>query len=164
MRLGGRVELATVDFALAGLLEDVRSILGPQAQDRGLSLAFEVAPDVPPVLRGDPALLKQLLLNLASNGLQIHRRWRCYGAGERAGDGPQARLRFEVQDTGVGMTEEQQAHVFELFVQADRSTDRAYGGSGLGLAICRRLVDAMGGRIGVDSTPGQGSAFGWSSR
>ncbi|MEK0085071.1 ATP-binding protein [Benzoatithermus flavus] len=160
MRFGSRIELEAVDFQISGLLEDIRSILSPQARDRGLAFTIELDPGVPAVLVGDPGRLKQLLLNLAGNALKftptgsVAIRVRAL-----AEDGPKVRLHLAVEDTGIGMSQEQQARVFEPFVQADRSTSRLYGGSGLGLAICKRLTDAMGGRIGVESVPGRGSTF-----
>jgi signal transduction histidine kinase/DNA-binding NarL/FixJ family response regulator len=160
MRFGGRIELESVDFQIAGLLEDIRSILSPQAKDRGLAFDIELASEVPRVLVGDPGRLKQLLLNLAGNALKFTPAGRvALRVAALPHAGRNTLLRFEVEDTGIGMSPEEQARVFEPFVQADRSTSRIYGGSGLGLAICKRLADAMRGRIGVMSKRGEGSTF-----
>jgi signal transduction histidine kinase/CheY-like chemotaxis protein len=156
----GGLELERIDFPLAEPLDQVRQLTEPQALERGLGLRFELDERSPAVVRGDPTRLKQVLFNLVGNGLKFTRagsvtmRVAC-----RAEDEGRVHLRFEVEDTGVGMTPEQVAALFRPFTQADRSTTRRYGGSGLGLAICKRLVEVMGGRIGVESTPDKGSLF-----
>ncbi len=112
------------------------------------------------MLRGDPTRLNQILVNLVGNGLKFTSRGGvAVSVHSRPIDTQQASLRFEVQDTGIGISLERRAILFEPFVQADGSTARRYGGSGLGLAICKRLVTAMGGQIGVESEPGRGSLF-----
>jgi signal transduction histidine kinase/DNA-binding response OmpR family regulator len=156
----GRLELEQIDFSLPQLLEQIRSLIHPLANERRLALAIELAPDAPPMLCGDPTRLQQVLLNLCSNAVKFTER-----GGVRvqvvpvAREGPRWRLRFEVSDTGMGMTAETVAQLFSPFRQADQSIARRYGGSGLGLAICKRLVEAMGGQIAVRSTPGEGSVF-----
>ena len=161
MEAGG-LELERIAFSLAQMLEQVRSTMAPQATERGLTLRFVVDEAVPPIVCGDPTRIRQVLLNLVGNGLKF-----THAGGvsvairavpERAIDRP-GLLRFEVRDTGIGIPAAKQAGLFEAFTQADRSTARRYGGSGLGLAICRRLVEAMDGRIGIDSAPDQGSMF-----
>jgi signal transduction histidine kinase/DNA-binding response OmpR family regulator len=156
----GRLELERVDFALTEVLERVRQLTAPQATERGLELGFVLDEHSPPVIRGDPTRLQQVLLNLVGNGLKFTHRGgvTVHLTHSMEGDG-RVRFRFEVRDTGIGMTPEQVAGLFRPFTQADRSTVRRYGGSGLGLAISRRLVEAMGGAIGVESAPGQGSRF-----
>ncbi|HEX2526664.1 MAG TPA: ATP-binding protein [Geminicoccus sp.] len=156
----GGLTLEEFDFSIGDLLEQVRSVMAPQAVERGLTLSFELDEHSPPVVRGDPTRLRQILINLVGNGLkftsnggvrlQVH----CHRI-----ENDQIRFRFEVKDTGIGIPKARQAELFTAFTQADLSTTRRYGGSGLGLAICRRLVTAMGGTIGFESMPGQGSTF-----
>jgi signal transduction histidine kinase/CheY-like chemotaxis protein len=152
--------LEDIDFTLEELVEQLRSILGPQAADRGLRLDFDL-PDGPlPVLRGDPTRLRQVLVNLIGNGLKftskggVRLEVRLGQAGEAGW-----RVTFMVADTGIGIPEERQAKLFKPFSQAEISTSRHYGGTGLGLAICGRLIAAMGGQITLDSIPGKGSNF-----
>ncbi|HEX2526644.1 MAG TPA: ATP-binding protein, partial [Geminicoccus sp.] len=156
----GRLELEQIDFVPQEVLEQVHSLLAPQATERGLALRMEH--DVPAgmVLVGDPTRLCQILVNLASNALKFTTQGEVAVAMHQSmAETATVRLRFEVRDTGIGIPLERQAALFEPFVQADRSTNRQYGGSGLGLAICKRLVEAMDGVIGVDSSPGKGSTF-----
>jgi PAS domain S-box-containing protein len=156
----GGLELERIDFALADVLNQVRSLMAPQAAERGLELRLAYGGYLPPVLRGDPTRLAQVLVNLVGNGLKFtHRGGVTVHVSSRPEGGDRFVLRFEVRDTGIGMTPEQVAGLFRPFSQADRSTTRRYGGSGLGLAISKRLVEAMGGRIGVESEPDRGSLF-----
>src|SRR3954464_15016552 len=156
----GKLELEHTDFSIAELLEAVRSLLAPQAVERGLTLAFELDENVPLNLKGDPTRLRQVLINLIGNGLKFTSRGevRARVSRQPEPDG-HIRLRFEVRDTGIGIPQEKQAELFEPFVQADSSTTRRYGGSGLGLAISKRVVEAMGGTLEVESLPGVGSRF-----
>ncbi|MFZ1429283.1 MAG: ATP-binding protein, partial [Geminicoccaceae bacterium] len=154
----GRLDLERIDFSLAAVLEQVRSLLAPQAVERGLGLRVEQAVPAALVLRGDPTRLRQVLVNLIGNGLKFTSRG-SVTLTVRPAEGAPGRLRFEVQDTGIGIPPERQAELFQPFVQADSSTTRLYGGTGLGLVICRSLVTAMGGEIGLESTPGHGSRF-----
>jgi signal transduction histidine kinase/ActR/RegA family two-component response regulator/HPt (histidine-containing phosphotransfer) domain-containing protein len=155
----GRLAFEQIDFSVAEVLEQIRSLVAPQAVERRLELRLTIDGHSPPVVRGDPTRLKQVLLNLVGNALKftsrgtVEVRVRCRDEGEAV------RFRFEVEDSGIGITAEQQAELFQPFVQAERSTTRTYGGSGLGLAISRRLVEAMGGAIGVESESGRGSIF-----
>jgi signal transduction histidine kinase/ActR/RegA family two-component response regulator len=155
----GGVSLENIDFSMVDLLEQVRSIMAPQAAERGLRLSFDLAQHSPPVVKGDPTRLRQVLVNLIGNGLKftsvggVDVRVACKVIDK------EAEYRFDVEDTGIGIPEERQSELFRAFTQADRSTARKYGGSGLGLAICRQLVTAMGGEIAVQSTPGKGSIF-----
>ncbi len=157
----GRLELERIDFTIAQLLEEVRSLMTPQATEHGLKLTCEVADDLPPVVKGDPMRLKQMILNLVGNALKFtHEGGVVIRVGSHPdGEGRLARFRFEVQDSGIGIPADRQAELFQAFMQADRSTARRYGGSGLGLAICARLIRAMDGEIGVESEAGQGSLF-----
>jgi signal transduction histidine kinase len=143
----GRLELERVDFSVPGLLDEVRSLLAPPARERGLELRFELDEHSPPIGVGDPTRLRQVLLNLVGNALKFtHKGGVAVAVSSRPEGEGRVRLRFEVRDTGIGMTPGQAAGLFRAFAQADRSTARRYGGSGLGLAISKRLVEAMGGR------------------
>jgi signal transduction histidine kinase len=157
----GKVELEAADFRLADVLEDVASVMTPQAAEKGLALELDTDEGLPPVLRGDPTRLRQVLFNLVGNALKFtHRGGIIVSVGHRPEDEEgRVRLRVEVRDTGIGIPKEKQAALFRPFVQAEGSTARVYGGSGLGLAISKRLVEAMGGAIGVESVPGVGSCF-----
>ena len=155
-----KLAMEAIPFDLNEVLNNVTTLVGIRAAEKSLKLLLAVDPDLPGMLVGDPLRLGQILTNLSNNAVKFT------DAGEvtiavRLVDesADQIRLRFEVRDTGIGMTEDQRARVFESFSQADTSTTRRYGGTGLGLAISRRLVDMMGGRIGVDSEPGRGSSF-----
>src|SRR3954468_532844 len=156
----GKLELEHTSFSLSDLLETVRSLMAPQAIERGLDLTFKLDKNVPPILKGGPTHLRQVLINFVGNGLKFTN---CGGvsvsASHRQGHDGRIRLRFEVRDTGIGIPKDKQVELFEPFVQADSSITRRYGGSGLGLAISKRLVEAMGGTLGVDSLPGVGSHF-----
>ena len=159
----GKLDIDTVDFDLDDVVRSVSEIVGVRAREQSLILSTEVATDVPPRLRGDPLRLQQVLLNLMGNAVKFTARGRValhvdpVAAADEAGEG--LRLRFTVQDTGLGMTADQMSRLFQPFTQADASTSRRFGGTGLGLAISRQLVERMGGRIDVASEPGQGSTF-----
>ena len=155
----GRLVLEDTDFHLGSLLDNVYSLLAEQARAKGL--AFSVDPDsVPLWLRGDPTRLRQAMLNYVGNAIKfteqgaVHLRARLL-----SDDGQTCVVRFEVEDTGVGIAEDKQHHLFQAFEQADVSTTREYGGTGLGLAITRKLARMMGGDAGVQSVLGQGSTF-----
>jgi len=173
----GQLMLEEIDFSLPRLVDDVVQLFLVRAAAKGLTLSASIADDTPRHIRGDPTRLRQVLFNLVSNAIKFTER----GAIEIAvwsPDPPAApvdesgtvpvslpvTLRFEVQDSGIGMTAEQRGRLFDAFVQADASTSRKYGGTGLGLAICKRLVEAMGGEITVASAPGRGSTFRFSIR
>src|SRR5919199_408602 len=151
----GKLELEEVDFSIPALLESVETVMAPQAIERGLELRFELDGHAPPIVKGDPTRIKQVLINLVGNGLKFTRRGGVtVSVSYSPAVGPQLRVRFDVRDTGIGISEEKRAELFNAFVQADASTTRRYGGSGLGLAISKRLVEAMDGTIGFDSLPG----------
>jgi len=156
----GKLDIESVDFRLDGVLDNVSSLVAQKAYDKGLELLFDVAADVPQALAGDPLRFGQIVTNLVNNAIKFTERGqvaisvRCT---ERAGG--KVQLRVEVRDSGIGMTREQAARLFQAFTQADGSTTRKYGGTGLGLAISKRLVELMGGTLQVESEPGRGSRF-----
>ena len=160
----GKLLLTSTDFALGRVLDNVLSMIGPKLREKRLELVVERA-DLPPVLVGDATRLAQALLTYLSNAVKFTERGtisvRLSRMEETATD---LLARFEVEDTGIGISKKNQAHLFEAFEQADASTTRRFGGTGLGLAITRRLAHLMGGEVGVESTPGQGSRFWFSAR
>ena len=161
----GKLEMERISFDLQGLLDDLLAILGVKAYDRGVELATWVAGDAPTRLMGDPVRLRQVLSNLTDNALKFTREGSVViRVRLESREGLSVFLRFEVEDTGIGMGEEVAAKLFQAFFQADSSTTRKYGGTGLGLAICRRIAELMDGSIGVQSTPGQGSLFWFTAR
>ncbi|MDQ3767667.1 MAG: response regulator, partial [Actinomycetota bacterium] len=156
----GAMSLEMVDFPLEMVVESVAELLAGSAHEKDLELVTLIEGDVPPAVRGDAGRLRQILTNLAGNAIKFTKNGEVSIIARVVGNTPEGELvRFEVTDTGIGITEEQKASLFEAFSQADESTTRKYGGSGLGLAICKRLVELMGGEIGVDSEPGKGSTF-----
>ncbi|HEX4869635.1 MAG TPA: ATP-binding protein [Moraxellaceae bacterium] len=156
----GKLELEAIDFEPARVTLDVVELLSERARNKGLELACHIAPDVPAVVRGDPNRLRQILVNLMGNAIKFTEQGRVSVSLRNAGleDG-RVRLAFTVDDTGIGMGADALAQLFQPFVQVDSSHARRFGGTGLGLAIVRQLVEMMGGRIEVDSTPGRGSCF-----
>ncbi len=156
----GKLTMETVDFRLEDVMENLSSLIGMKAEDKGLELLFQVAPDLPTALVGDPLRLGQILLNLSNNAVKFTEKGDIVIGVEKAAQTDQAvELHFWVRDTGIGLTPEQQRRMFQSFSQADASTTRKYGGSGLGLAISKRLVEMMQGRIWVESELGRGSTF-----
>ncbi|MDQ4503508.1 response regulator [Sinomonas sp. ASV322] len=156
----GKVELDPMPFEPRALLDEVAGLFAEQAQGKGLELIAHCRPNVPPLLLGDSRALRQILLNLVSNAVKFTSQGEVSLVAKLQGEGPDdARLRFEVRDTGIGIAPEQQELIFDAFAQADASTTRQYGGTGLGLAICRRLTEALGGEIGLTSQLGAGSVF-----
>ena len=154
----GKVELEPVDFSVQQLLRSTEDFWKAQAEAKGLFLKTAVLLDETDYLSGDEARLRQVLFNLVGNAIKFT---------DRGGisvtvswcDAQKKRLLFKVSDTGIGIPDEQQPKVFDLFEQADSSTTRRYGGTGLGLAISKKLVELMGGETGVDSRSGEGSTF-----
>ena len=155
-----KLEIEAIDFALAEVLDDALGLLRERASAKGLPLLRELDPGLPATLRGDPTRLRQILVNFLSNAVKFSEHG-CISLRARLIDdlGATLRVRLEVEDQGIGLAEEQRSAIFRAFEQADNSITRKYGGTGLGLAISKRLVFLMGGEIGVDSTPGQGSTF-----
>jgi CheY-like chemotaxis protein len=155
----GRVELESIDFDPRACVEEVADILAASAQKKGLELLVAAAPELPQRLRGDPARLRQVLLNLGSNAVKFTEAGEITLRAERASPGEPLQVRFSVSDTGIGIPEERAHRLFQAFSQLDASTTRRYGGTGLGLVISKRLVELMGGELSVDSTLGKGSSF-----
>jgi signal transduction histidine kinase/ActR/RegA family two-component response regulator/HPt (histidine-containing phosphotransfer) domain-containing protein len=157
----GKLSVELSDFELAQVIETLSGLLSKKAEDKNLKLGIHVAPDVPQRLHGDPRRLCQVLTNLVSNAIKFTEQGEVEVRVTRQVDEQGgAVLRFEVQDTGMGMSREEVAMLFQPFQQVDNSTTRQYGGTGLGLVISKQLVEMMeGGKIGVESFPGQGSTF-----
>ncbi len=156
----GKAQLSLREFDLNECLEQIVVLLGPQAQRKNIDFAYVAAAEIPEYLIGDSDRIRQVLVNLAGNAIKFT---------EHGSVGIEASvinmntdsidLRFEVWDTGIGISEEQQERIFEVFSQGDESTTRKFGGTGLGLTISRQLVQLMGGDMGVDSDSGEGSRF-----
>jgi PAS domain S-box-containing protein len=156
----GRMELEHIDFSVAAAVEEATELLAERAHSKRLELLSRVDPKIPATLRGDPGRFRQVLINLLGNAIKFTERGEVVTTVEVAHEGPDTvELRVAVRDSGVGITTEARSRLFQPFSQADSSTTRKFGGTGLGLAICRRLVELMGGEIGVNSEPGQGSTF-----
>ena len=156
----GQLTLERIPLRLDDILASIAVLHGPGAWAKGVELAFAVDPRLPPLLQGDPVRLEQVLLNLVGNAVKFTDRGEIVLSIALRGEADgQARLAFEVRDTGIGIAPEVQAGIFEVFSQADSSTVRKYGGAGLGLSIARRLVELAGGALRLDSAPGAGATF-----
>jgi two-component system sensor histidine kinase/response regulator len=158
----GRLDLDQTDFDLADLVSQTLKTLAVRAHKKGLELSSRIAPDVPQKLSGDPDRVRQMLVNLVGNAIKFTHQGGVVVEVHRDTSGPEGdpfQLHFVVRDTGIGVPVEKQQLIFEAFSQADGSTTRKYGGTGLGLTITKRLAEIMGGRVWVESLPGQGSAF-----
>ncbi|MFZ4287340.1 response regulator [Variovorax sp. HJSM1_2] len=156
----GKMSMEQIDFRLEDVLDHVANLIGMKAEDKSLELLFNCAPEVTTALVGDPLRLGQILVNLCSNAVKFTEQGEIIlGVEPVRQAGTEVELHFWVRDTGIGMTPEQCAKLFQSFSQADSSTTRKYGGTGLGLAISRTLVELMQGNIWVESTPGAGSTF-----
>ncbi len=153
----GQLKIERLPFSPKQLIDEVTLMQRQPAADKGLALRVKIDPDAPAGLLGDPLRIRQIVGNYVSNAIKFT------AAGEVAIEvnwsAAHSRLRISVRDTGIGLTEEQAARVFQRFEQADSSTTRRFGGTGLGLAICRQLAEAMGGTTGCRSKPGEGSRF-----
>ena len=156
----GRLDLEVIAFNVRASLEGALNIVAARAAAKGLRLVCQIEPDVPQRLVGDPSRLRQVLLNLLINAVKFTERGEVSVSARALGEQAECvRLRVEVRDSGIGIPAEVQTRLFSPFTQADASTTRRFGGTGLGLSICRRLIEAMGGGIGVCSKPGEGSTF-----
>ncbi|MBS4096709.1 MAG: response regulator [Sulfuricella sp.] len=160
----GKLEFEQSAFDLEKVVEHLADLTVSGAQDKGLEFLLDIGTDVPFGLVGDALRLEQVLVNLVSNAIKFTERGEIrLSIRQLAVEKGFVRLRFDVTDTGIGLTEEQQSRLFCAFTQADNSTTRKYGGTGLGLAICKHLVGMMGGEIGIESQPGSGSRFSFSA-
>jgi CheY-like chemotaxis protein len=156
----GRLTLEESDFELAELLDSVAEVMSVRAKQKGITLLYDIAPQTPPRLRGDPERLGQVLLNLIGNAIKFTENGQVLMHVEPDPKSTAAStLQFSVADTGIGIPVEKLDAIFEAFTQADASITRAYGGTGLGLAISKRLVELMNGRIWAESRPGEGATF-----
>jgi signal transduction histidine kinase/DNA-binding response OmpR family regulator len=156
----GKVDLEAIDFDLRDCAENVLKTFAARADEGGLELLCEIAPDVPEMVEGDPGRLRQILLNLVSNAIKFTHHGEVVLKLELESKESDTRIiRFTVTDTGIGIPEETQAAIFSPFTQADTSTTRKYGGTGLGLTISARLAAMMGGRIWLESEMGKGTQF-----
>jgi len=161
----GKLSVEKTEVDLTKVLDNVANLISEKTSAKGLELVFDVGADVPNHLVGDPLRLGQILINYANNAVKFTE------VGEidvivrlEEDHGDEVMLRFAVRDTGIGLTEEQKARLFQSFQQADSSTTRKYGGTGLGLAISKKLAELMDGAVGVDSVPGDGSTFWFTAR
>ncbi|MGL4602799.1 MAG: response regulator, partial [Iodobacter sp.] len=161
----GKLKVEEIDFELDKVLDDVAGLLIDKVNIKGLELVFDIAADVPRTLRGDPLRIEQILINYANNAVKFTQegviKLTCR---VREKDQQHVLLYWEVSDTGIGLEQEQISGLFQSFQQADTSTTRKYGGTGLGLAISKQLAGLMGGEVGVNSSPGKGSVFWFTSR
>ncbi len=156
----GRLEVDATDVDLPRLVASINDLMRSRADEKGLYLKLEIAADVPRWVRTDSTRTRQILLNLVGNAVKFSQRGGVTVTVRTVGrDGESRRVRFVVTDTGIGIPASAQTRLFSEFSQADGSISRRFGGTGLGLAICKRLVDLLGGQIGVDSREGQGSSF-----
>ncbi len=156
----GKLGIEHIDFNLQQVLENVANLIGDKVAGKNLELVFNLDPKLPLQLVGDPLRIGQILINYANNAVKFTERGEIEvlirAEQHEAG---QVQVYFAVRDTGIGISHDQLERLFESFQQADSSTTRKYGGTGLGLAICKRLAEAMGGRVGVQSQAGRGSLF-----
>jgi two-component system sensor histidine kinase/response regulator len=161
----GKLTMERLEFRLEDVMDNLANLVGMKAEDRGLELLFNTKADVPTALVGDPLRLGQVLINLGNNAVKFTETGEIVVGIEKVSEADGAvELHFWVRDTGIGMTSEQCALMFQSFIQADTSTTRKYGGTGLGLAISKKLVEMMEGRIWVESEAGKGSTFHFHAR
>ncbi len=156
----GRLDLEIIDFNLRDVLKDVENILITRSDEKGLEFRIFADESIPEYLRGDPYRLKQIILNLTNNAVKFTEKGRVHVFIHRdEEDNDEITLKFEVEDTGIGISKKGRRLLFREFSQIDNSTTRKYGGTGLGLSISKRLTEMMGGKIGVESQLGKGSVF-----
>jgi len=155
----GKLLISAETFDLEQFIHDVVGVFSAKAEAKQLELILDIAPTTPPVIKADPARLRQILNNLIANALKFTEKGEVVLAVEPRSSNGYLELLWSVTDSGIGIAQEQQADLFASFTQADASTTRLYGGTGLGLAICKQLCQLMGGTIGVESEIGRGSRF-----
>ena len=161
----GKLHIESIEVDLDNVLENVATLVAEKAQAKGLELLFDIAPDVPVALVGDPLRLGQILINYANNAVKFTEHGEITIVVNLQQDlGESVVLHFSVRDTGIGLTPAQMSRLFQSFEQADSSTTRRYGGTGLGLVICKHLAELMGGEVGVESQEGIGSTFWFTAR
>jgi PAS domain S-box-containing protein len=156
----GKIDIEVIDFDLRYVVEEAAKLIAPRADEKDIELAVMIDPQMSMMVRGDPGRIRQILINMLGNAVKFTDTGEVILRVRKESERDDSlALRFEVTDTGIGIDDEQQKKLFESFVQADASTTRRFGGTGLGLAICKRLVERMGGEVGVRSQPGKGSTF-----
>jgi PAS domain S-box-containing protein len=156
----GKLSIESTDFLMDKMLANVANFIAEKANDKDLELIFDMSPNVPRHLIGDPLRLGQILINYANNAVKFTEKGEIIIAVKvEENNSEEALVRFSVKDTGIGLNEEQKGRLFQSFQQADTSTSRKYGGTGLGLAISKQLAQLMGGEVGVESEVGKGSVF-----
>jgi two-component system sensor histidine kinase RpfC len=156
----GKISVEKVDFDLHSLFKNTVAMVAQQAREKGLDISTQIPSRIPFLLRGDPLLVRQVLLNMLSNAVKFTEEGEIHLRAEQIRETPtNVSLRIEVSDTGIGISNEAQARIFERFTQADDSITRRYGGTGLGTTIAKQLVELMGGEIGLHSEPGKGTTF-----
>jgi len=161
----GKLDIEHIDFDLTGVLDNLSNLTSIKAQEKGLEMVFAVDSDVPMFLKGDPLRLGQILLNLTGNAIKFTEEGEIVVSVKPVEVNKEyALLHFAVKDTGIGLTQEQRAKLFQSFQQADTSTTRQYGGTGLGLTISKKLTELMDGEIDVESKPGEGTTFFFTAR
>ncbi|MGY6276893.1 transporter substrate-binding domain-containing protein [Methylomonas sp. MgM2] len=161
----GKLNIESIDFQLEDVFENLANLVGLSAQAKGVELMFDLPAELPTALVGDPLRLGQILINLGNNAVKFTFQGEIViSAGVLEQDNDRVKLLFSVRDTGIGMSAEHQAKLFQSFSQADSSTTRKFGGTGLGLAICNKLTQLMGGEIWAESEEGVGSTFCFSAR
>src|SRR5450830_1493366 len=156
----GKLEIERVNFSFDHVIQTLTTVVAPRAAGKNLELLFEIDPQLPAVLRGDPLRLGQVLINYTNNAIKFSEQGSITVKVRKiVGDARNCLVRFEVCDHGIGLSQNEMSKLFQSFQQADTSTTREYGGTGLGLAICKQLAQLMGGDVGVDSQPGARSTF-----
>ncbi|WP_218312653.1 hybrid sensor histidine kinase/response regulator [Alteromonas antoniana] len=157
----GKLEIEEVSFSLHSLFDNLIAVIALRAQEKNLSVKLNVEPSLPPQVIGDPLRLAQVLMNLGTNAVKFTEQGEIniVFRGQRNDAANRINLVIEIQDSGIGMSDQQLVRIFQPFTQADGSTNRRYGGTGLGLTIVKQLTELMKGRLEVESTPGKGSLF-----